>query len=303
MIEQVEFYSHGVLICGSIHIPQNANSTLRLPAVVMSHGMANNRDEAEQHSYLAGRLEEEGYVVLRFDFRGCGVSGGQRGQMFIGTEWPQDLQAAVTYLETRPEVDPGRIAAVGSSWGGGVTIFTAAVDRRIHCAISLAAPANGRRWLQTQWTTWHGQAGWEQFLAEVAANRRQLVAGNPSKTVRLIGGFIPVAESQLPGLEQFLADHPYIIADISLEIADDIFQFTPEDFVSRVAPTPLLIIQGTADPLVDTQEALAYYQRAGEGKELYLVEGGIHQLLSGDTAGPVSNRILLWLKEHLSSKN
>ena len=88
-----------------------------------------------------------------------------------------------------------------------------------------------------------------------------------------------------------------------LDIADDIFQFSPEEVVFRVAPTPLMIIQGTADPLVDYHEALSYYQHAGEGKELYLVEGGIHQLLLGETAGPVGDRILDWLKEHLLSKN
>lgn len=300
MKETINFYSRGVLICGTIHIPERTKPDKPLPAVVMSHGMANNRDEADQHSYLGDRLEEVGYVVLRFDFRGCGLSGAPRGQMLIGTEWPQDLRAAITYLENRPEVDPERIAAIGSSWGGGVTIFTAAVDRRIRCAVSLAAPANGKRWLQTQWTTWHGQAGWEQFQAEIAVNRRQTVAGKPSKTVRLIGGFIPVEDSQLPILDQFLADHPYIVSDIPLEIADDIFQFSPEDVVSRVAPTPLLIIHGTADPLVDYHEALAYYGLAGKGKDLFLVEGGIHQLLSGETAGLVGDRILDWLKESLA---
>ncbi len=127
------------------------------------------------------------------------------------------------------------------------------------------------------------------------------MAGKPSKTVRLIGGFIPVDDSQLPVRDQFLADHPYIVSDIPLEIADDIFQFSPEDVVSRLAPGPLLIIHGTADPLVDYHEALVYYERAGEGKDLFLVAGGNHQLLSGETAGLVGDRILEWLKVSLAS--
>lgn len=299
MIEAVEFYSHGVIISGTLHLPDTARPGIRLPAVVMSHGMANNRDEADQHSYLGRRLEAAGYAVLRFDFRGCGVSGAPRGQMYIGSEWPQDLRAAITYLETRPEVDPNRIGAVGSSMGGAVTLFTAAFDQRIRCAASLAAPANGRRWLRTQWVTWYGEAEWERFLAQVAADRRRTTAGQPSETVRLIGGFIPVEASQLPAQNQFLADHPYIVADIPLAIADDILQFSPEDVVARAAPTPLLILQGTADPLVDCQEAQAYYERAGEEKELVFVSGGVHQLLSGPTAGPVADRILDWFGARL----
>jgi fermentation-respiration switch protein FrsA (DUF1100 family) len=165
----------------------------------------------------------------------------------------------------------------------------------------LAAPASGERWLETQWTTRHGKAGWERFLGEVAANRRRMLAGEPSRTVRLIGGFIPVDEAQMPYFDQFLAEHPYIVTDIPLEVADDILRFCPEKAAARVAPAPLLIIQGTRDPLVDTGEALAYYEQAGDGKELFLVEGGIHQLLSGETAAPVGDRILGWLQEHLAA--
>ena len=41
---------------------------------------------------------------------------------------------AVSYLETRPEVDPNRIGMAGSSWGGYFTTLLAGLDPRLKAA-------------------------------------------------------------------------------------------------------------------------------------------------------------------------
>lgn len=285
-------------LAGVMHIPESYRPGQYYPAVVLSHGMANNRDEAGQHDFLARSLEAAGYVVLRFDFRGCGESG-ERGRMMIGSEWPQDLQAAISFLQARPEVIPDRIAAVGSSWGGGVTLYTTAIDRRIRCAVSLGAPADGRRWLRHQWFQIFGEEGWQNFLSSVEEDRARFSNGQPSKIVRLIGGFIPVPPEQIPFYDTFLAENPGIIADVPLNIAEDILSFAPEKLVHRISPTPLLIIHGKADPVVDYQEALKVYERAGDPKELLLIDEGIHQLLLGETGEKTALAILQWLNRYL----
>lgn len=45
-----------------------------------------------------------------------------------------DMRCCIDYLETRPEVDPGRIGMMGLSQGGTMTAFTAAVEKRIKAA-------------------------------------------------------------------------------------------------------------------------------------------------------------------------
>jgi dienelactone hydrolase len=48
-----------------------------------------------------------------------------------------DIMRCVDYLQTRPDVDPGRIGCMGISGGGLVTLFSAAVDERIQaCLVS-----------------------------------------------------------------------------------------------------------------------------------------------------------------------
>ena len=50
----------------------------------------------------------------------------------------------------------------------------------------------------------------------------------------------------------------------------------PIDYVRRIAPTPLLIIQGTEDDLIDWHTAERLHEAAGEPKELLIVEGASH---------------------------
>lgn len=45
-----------------------------------------------------------------------------------------DAMRTIDYLETRPEVDPNRIGMMGLSYGGTMTTFTTAVDKRIKAA-------------------------------------------------------------------------------------------------------------------------------------------------------------------------
>ena len=54
-----------------VHVPELRKDGARSPAVVMAHGLANDRDEAGQFPPLAERPVAEGNVVMRFDFRGA----------------------------------------------------------------------------------------------------------------------------------------------------------------------------------------------------------------------------------------
>ena len=46
-----------------------------------------------------------------------------------------DALRSIEYLQLRPEVDPGRIGCVGLSYGGTMTLYTAALDERVKCAV------------------------------------------------------------------------------------------------------------------------------------------------------------------------
>jgi pimeloyl-ACP methyl ester carboxylesterase len=105
-------------------------------AVVLLHGGggSSNRTAVISHARV---LVKNGYSVLAFDARGHGRSGGD------GMDWgwygDLDIAGALDYLDSRPEVDPSRIAAVGLSMGGEQAITAAASDPRIKAVVAEGA--------------------------------------------------------------------------------------------------------------------------------------------------------------------
>ena len=68
-------------------------------------------------------------MALGFDMRGCGDSEGEKGRI-ICLDQVEDTKSALTYMQSRPEVDPDRTALTGISWGGYLTCITAGVEQR-----------------------------------------------------------------------------------------------------------------------------------------------------------------------------
>jgi dienelactone hydrolase len=100
-------------------------------AVVMRHGAGSTRSDVVAH---ATALAQRGYGVLLTDARGHGESGGRA--MEFGWFGDVDIQAAVSFLAERPEVDADRIGVVGMSMGGEEAIGAAAADSRIRAVVA-----------------------------------------------------------------------------------------------------------------------------------------------------------------------
>ena len=56
--------------------------------------------------------------------------------------WAKDLARAIDYLETRPDIDAGKIAYYGLSWGGAMGAILPAVEKRIKAVILYVAGLN-----------------------------------------------------------------------------------------------------------------------------------------------------------------
>lgn len=143
--EVITYPSEGLRIKGYLYQPLGPKGA---PAIVFSHG-SRRREELPRpvrFEWLGYRLARLGYVVLAAERRGY---GGSEGQGVVGGEGLASLRAglpgeikdvatAVGYLAARPEVDPGRIALVGKSLGGMVSLLTAAEVPRVRAVASLA---------------------------------------------------------------------------------------------------------------------------------------------------------------------
>jgi fermentation-respiration switch protein FrsA (DUF1100 family) len=87
--------------------------------VLFLHGNAEN---ISTHFLNVAWMPAEGFNVLALDYRGYGGSAGRPS--LPGMQL--DIDAALTALRARPDVDPRRIVLFGQSLGGALAIYYAA---------------------------------------------------------------------------------------------------------------------------------------------------------------------------------
>jgi len=85
----------------------------------------------------ARMLARHGYGVLLFDRRGEGESDGDPNA--LGWAGTRDVEAAISYLQARPDVDDDRIGGLGLSVGGEVLLQTAAEGDDLKAVVSEGA--------------------------------------------------------------------------------------------------------------------------------------------------------------------
>jgi pimeloyl-ACP methyl ester carboxylesterase len=133
----------GFSLAGTLTVPAGVTK-LHLPAVVLVAGSGSvDRDEVVAgvpiFAQLARGLADQGFLVLRYDKRGVGQSGGRSERVTL-SDFADDLVTAVRWLAKRPDVDPKRIAVAGHSEGGAVAMLAAAREKQIASLILIAAP-------------------------------------------------------------------------------------------------------------------------------------------------------------------
>ena len=144
--EHVMFYSHTdgekrVEIFGIFSYPKGERS---LPAFVW-----NQSGLAQASDYFPTLGAKRGYAALCIDFPIAGYRSTGGYPINGGLALPDDprqapiyhgavaLLRAVSYLESREQVDASRIGMAGSSWGGFYTTMMAGVDKRLKVASSM----------------------------------------------------------------------------------------------------------------------------------------------------------------------
>ena len=97
--EAVRVQANGFSIAGTLAKPGNADATPRPAVVLVSGAGPTDRDETVAgvpiFGQIAGTLADAGFLVLRYDKRGVGQSGG-RPEAATLDDYAEDLRAAVT---------------------------------------------------------------------------------------------------------------------------------------------------------------------------------------------------------------
>ena len=259
----------GVELGGWLFLPEGEGIR---PAITMAHGFAGTMEHGLAR--FAQAFAAAGFVVLVHDHRNFGTSGGNlRGDV---EPWQQiaDWRRAISYLETRPEVDPNRIGLWGTSYAGGHALVLGATDRRLRCIVAQVPTISG----------------YEQGLRRVSPDalpalehafnedERAQLRGEPPRRQAVVSGdpAVPAAYRSQDAIDFYLQSIPGGLweNDITLRSTRAARMYEPGNWITRVSPTPLLLVVARDDRLTVADVALAAYERALEPKRLALIPGG-----------------------------
>lgn len=293
--QPVSFFSEGVRLRGDLFLPDDLRPGERRAGVVLCHGYTGVRS-----LYLpdnARVLNEAGYVVLTFDYKGWGDSDGPKSRLAPYGR-VIDSQAALSFLGAQPMVDPDRLGIYGTSYGGATVVWAAAVDPRVKCVVSVVGIGNGRRWMRSV----RHPDEYHDLLIRSAADRVRRAMTGESEFVARTDILLPDRQSaELAAAAR--RDNPAAVSEIPLEFVDDTLGFHPEWVVDRIAPRPVLFITTDDDRLVPPDESESLFARAGEPKKLVTLHGfGHYEMYTGEAFRQVMNETLAWYRQYLPAR-
>ncbi len=291
----VSFYSEGVRLSGDLFLPDDLRPGEKRAGIVLCHGYTGVRN-----LYLpdnARVLNEAGYVVLTFDYKGWGDSDGPKNRL---SPYGRviDSQAALTFLGAQSTVDPDRLGIYGTSYGGATVVWTAAVDQRVKAVVSVVGIGHGKRWMRSV----RRPDEFADLLERSAADRVRRVMTGQSEFVDRSSILLPDRQSaDLAAAAR--RGNPGAVSEIPMEFIDDTLEFHPEWVVDKIAPRPVLLITTDDDRLVPQDESEALYAKAGEPKKLVVLKKwGHYEVYAGDAFDQVMEPTLAWYRQYLPAR-
>ena len=290
--EEVTFYSEGVKVRGTLKLP-DAPGAGRIPGIVQGPGWLGLRTAKLYDRYHAA-LTAAGYALLIIDYRGFGDSEGERG-LLLPQRQVEDLCSALTYLETRPEIDPERLGAFGSGGsGGGNAVALAGTDPRVKATVCQVGIADGEDWLRRM----RREYEWVEFLAALEEDRRQRVLTGASRLVN------PREEIMIQTPERretaVKRDVDGKLPDkVPLACAQAVLECKPIEVVDRIAPRAIMFICVERDAVTPADHSIRMYERAGPPKKLVVQRGTMHYRAYEDYGAVVTPMIVEWYDRHL----
>lgn len=247
--------------------------------LAFSHGQA---EHSGRYAHLGAALAKAGYGLYMADLRGHGKSPGQRGHIMRWEEYQSDLEAM---RRGAHQMAPAAKQFMGGHSLGGLIVLNAALENPPDCAgVIASAPALRLAFVPPAWKVTLG---------------------------RLLAGLVPTLTmsneldasglSHDPAVVQAYVNDPLVHGKVTARF------FT--EFVKAQAHTlqhaedvrlPLLILHGSADPLVDVSASREFYERAASAdKTLKIYEGLYHEAFNEPQKEQVFADLIGWLDAHL----
>ena len=265
----------GIPLTATVFVPTGEGP---FPAVIMVHSWMGWRIQCDL--LYAPSFARNGYVVLTYDCRGWGSSGGEVSCAAPDRELC-DLEDMITWMcspESGIPVDPEKIGITGVSYGGGHSFLAATRDPRIKAA----APMNG----------------WTDLTFALMPNGCWKAVWS---IVLFIGSFWALKFNMKNDLVRWLKS---VIVEHDLSaVSDELKARSAIHDVDKVT-CPMFIVHSWNDDLFEPNQILDFYKKLKSPKKLVMANG-IHGYDAGRGDVFVPNKIWddarrwfdFWLKD------
>ncbi len=246
--------------------------------VLINHGFA---EHIGRYDYLREKLNENGYTVYRYDLRGHGKSGMEKGHIDSYREFIDDCKEMVALIKSKEDKE---IFMLGHSMGGMVTLI-----------YGIENP-----------DTLKGQIFSGAGVGELPAAQ-----GIKRTAVKLAAKILPKKMMENPVSDDICSDPAVVQAykEDPLVLREASFNFYKEFTIEAIAYAqdnkskytyPCLITHGEEDKIVPKEISEDLYRTiASKDKDLIIYQGLYHEILNERTKDQVIMDMVSWLNKRI----
>ncbi|MEV0378834.1 alpha/beta hydrolase [Nonomuraea sp. NPDC050643] len=264
---RVEFVVDGLTLAGDLRVPSGVGPW---PGLVFTGPFTGVRDQVT--GLYAARLAERGYVTLAFDHRNWGESDGLPRRHEDPQGKLHDLRAAVSFLRSRPEVEPSRIGAVGVCLGGGYALRFAAFDPRVRAFAGIAGAYNNPYAMRSA-------MDYQAALGSFAEVLERQDLGGP---VEYLPAVAASGEAAMPGDEPLTyygserGASPHWSNEVTRASVRELITMDNMMGADFLSPKPALIVHGVVDRFCPPEGAEEAFKRLDQPKRIVWVDAKQH---------------------------
>ncbi|KKK85216.1 hypothetical protein LCGC14_2775530, partial [marine sediment metagenome] len=128
----------GEIISFNVFEPKRGGTNKK--AVILGHGIMSNKEMLKGYAI---ELAAAGFIAVPFDFRGHGQSSGELKRDLL----TNDIDAIISYLSSRPDIDTTSLGYFGFSMGGfpGIQVVNESTDFKCFIGAGTRLPNNIRK--------------------------------------------------------------------------------------------------------------------------------------------------------------
>jgi hypothetical protein len=301
MLKDVEFQSEGVTLRAHLYTPDKGEGPF--PVIVMAGGWCYVK-ELVQPDY-AKVFADAGMAALVFDYRNLGTSDGEPRQHLDPWQQVEDYKNAISFVETRSEIDPARIGIWGISYSGGHVIIVGATDPRVKCIVSNIPVVDGFKTMRLV----HGSIGFRALQEAMLEDRRKLAQTGeygylPMSTTDPANELttwpfpeVTTAFNHLKATEAPNHEHRNTVASVELLCNYTVFPYAP-----RIVNTPTLMTVAEGDDITIWDDEIAVFNAiATTKKRLFVFDETSHMTLYSNKSRLeiAADQARKWFTEHL----